>query len=351
MAVMTVRFATDTEVSQWNELLVHNPDGGNVFSSRQMAETKRQNGWLPRYIVVDTIAVPVLEKSVPLLGKYWYAPKGPGVSTIQELQKLLPRLQQFAAEHGVFAVKIEPEVPDSDETKVQLLKAGLVRTNPVQPNNSTVVIDLSPTLEAIMASLNQKGRHAIHRAERDGVSVQAVELSDANMRTMYDLLAETAAGRFESSLRSFDYYKGFWQNFAANGQGSLFFAYLDGKVVAAAYSMFLGTKGLYKDGASVREKTAYGASHLLQWEIIKWMKSRGVTSYDLCGAPHSSRVDDPTHPFHGVGRFKTSFNKRVTDYIGCYDVIVRPAQYRLWQRIGQRLALSLSYRLKHRQWF
>lgn len=348
---MTSRYATADETARWNELLVQNPDGGNVFGSLQMAETKQQSGWKPRYIYVDGIAITVLEKSVPLLGKYWYLPKGPGVTSLTQLLKLLPSLQQFAASQGVFAVKIEPEVPSSDEAAAQLQKAGLVRTRAIQPNNSTVVIDLSPTPGEIMAAFNQKGRHAIHRAERDGVTAQVVELSDANMRVMFDLLAETAAGRFESSLRSFEYYKAFWRNFATDGRGALFFAYLGDRVVAAAYSMYLGKKGLYKDGASVREKTAYGASHRLQWEIMQWMKARGVESYDLCGAPPSHRIDDPSHPFHGVGRFKTSFNKQVTDYIGCYDLIVRPRQYTIWQKIGERLVISLTYRLKHRQWF
>lgn len=348
---MTTRLATDDEIAKWDELLVQNPDGGNVFQSAKLAETKRANGWTPRYLFIDSLAITVLEKPVLLHGKFWYLPKGPGVTDVNALLPLLPELKEFAAKQGVFAVKIEPEIPEQDETKAQLVKAGLVHTRAVQPNTSTVVIDLSPSLDEIMAAFNQKGRHAIHRAERDGVTATPVELTEENMKIMFDLLTETAAGRFESSLRSYEYYKGFWQNFAQDGHGALFFAYLDGKVVAAAYSMYLGKKGLYKDGASVREKTAYGASHRLQWEIIKWMKERGVESYDLCGAPHSSDANNPDSPFYGIVRFKTSFNKHITDYIGAYDLIVTPAKYKLWQKIGQRLAISLSYRLKRQQWF
>ncbi len=348
---MTTRLATDEEIAKWNELLVQNPDGGNVFQSAKLAETKRTGGWTPRYIFIDSLAVTVLEKPVLFHGKFWYLPKGPGVTDSNTLLPLLPELKAFAAKQGVFALKIEPEVPDSDETTAQLLRAGLIKTTPVQPNNSTVIIDLSPSLDDIMAAFNQKGRHAIHRAERDGVTAQAVELTYENMKIMFDLLTETAAGRFESSVRGLDYYKKFWQNFAENGKGSLFFAYLNGEVVAAAYSMYMGKKGLYKDGASVRAKTAYGASHRLQWEVIKWMKERGVESYDLCGAPHSQEVNNPDIPLYGIGRFKTSFNKHITDYIGAYDLIVNPTKYKLWQKIGQRLAISLSYRLKHRQWF
>ena len=348
---MTIRFANDDEIAQWDELITGNPDGGNVFQSTHLAEIKRANGWVPRYIFIDSLAVTVLEKPVLLHGKFWYLPKGPGITDINTLLPLLPALKEFAAAQGVFAVKIEPEILESDETKAQLLKNGLVHTRAVQPNVSTVVIDLTPTLDEIMAAFNQKGRHAIHRAERDGVTAKPVELTEENMGIMFDLLTETAAGRFESSIRGYEYYKQFWQAFAQGGKGSLFFAYLDGKVVAAAYSMYLGKKGLYKDGASVREKTAYGASHRLQWEIIKWMKDRGVESYDLCGAPHSSQVNDPASPFYGIGRFKTSFNKHITDYVGCYDLVVNPAKYRLWQKIGQRLSVSLAYRLRRQQWF
>ena len=348
---MKIRFAHPDEIASWDTLLASNADGGNVFQSRELAETKQLGGWKPRYLLCDNVAVTVLEKYVPLLGHYWYLPKGPGVNSADAVLELVPNLRAFAATQNVFAIKIEPEIIETEEAHHSLVEAGLIRTNPIQPNGSTVIIDLKPTLEDIMKNFNQKGRHAIHRAERDGARAKAVPLTDENMQTMYDLLCDTAAGRFESSVRSFEYYHEFWMRFAGNDHGALFFTYVDDKVVAGAYCMYLDRKGLYKDGASVRERTVYGASHLLQWEIIKWMKSHDVESYDLCGAPHSSHINDEAGAFYGIGRFKTSFNKHVTDYIGCYDIIVRSRAYELWQRIGLRLALSLSYRLKHDQWF
>ena len=348
---MNIRVATPDEIESWDSLLTANPDHGNVFQSRALAETKQLGGWKPRYLMCDQLALTVLEKYVPFLGTYWYLPKGPGVTTETEVIALTAALREFAASQGVFAIKLEPEVRETPEAQQALESTGLIRTHAIQPNVSTVIIDLSPSLDEVMASFNQKGRHAIHRAERDGATAAAVELTEENMRTMYNLLRDTAAGRFESSLRSYEYYKEFWTRFSAQGRGSLFFAHVEGKVVAAAFCMYLGTKGLYKDGASIREKIVYGASHLLQWEVIKWMKSRGVESYDLCGAPHSSRINDETGPFYGIGRFKTSFNKQVTDYVGCYDIVVNPRAYHLWQRIGQRIVISLHYRLKHDQWF
>ncbi|MBC7764813.1 peptidoglycan bridge formation glycyltransferase FemA/FemB family protein [Microbacteriaceae bacterium] len=348
---MNVRYANEDEIKRWDELLVANADGGNVFQSTEVAETKRKNGWTPRYVILEDMAITVLEKSVPLLGNYWYLPKGPGVHDISNLKAAVESLKPFAADNSVFCIKIEPELLDDPSIHESLTNIGLHKTPPVQPNASTVLIDLSSSVDEIMAGLNQKGRHAIRRGERDGVTTKAVDLTDGSMRQMFDLLNETAAGRFESSVRPFEYYKKFWTSLAKNGHGQLFFAYVDQHLVAGAFCMLLGTKGLYKDGASVRERTVYGASHLLQWHAIHWMKAHGALVYDFCGAPHSSVIGDESHPFYGIGRFKTSFNKHVTDYIGCYDIPVNTTKYAIWQKIGQRLAVSLSYRIKHRQWF
>jgi lipid II:glycine glycyltransferase (peptidoglycan interpeptide bridge formation enzyme) len=301
--------------------------------------------------MLDSRAITVLEKHVPLLGRYWYLPKGPGVIDDSDLDATIAALKPFAAQQGVFCIKIEPELLETPELQESLAAQGFVKTGHVQPNSSTVLVDLTPSLEEIMAGLNQKGRHAIRRAERDGVVAKAVDLTDETMRQMFDLLNETAVGRFETSVRSFDYYKQFWTSLVENDHGQLFFAYVDDRLVASAFCMLLGTKGLYKDGASVRERTVYGASHLLQWRVIEWMKDHGATVYDFCGAPHSSVITDESQHFYGMGRFKTSFNKHVTDYIGCYDIPVNERSYRFWQKIGQRLTISLSYRIKHRQWF
>jgi len=343
--MMTVRFATPDEREDWDARIIANPDGGNIFQGYQFAEQKKLGGWVPRFVVADTIAITVLEKQF-LFHKLWYLPKGPGVSSIRELDELLPALKEFAASQNVFVLKIEPELIKKDETLADLMKLGLKKVRPIQPNFSTVTLDISSDLDAVLASLNQKGRHAIRRAERDGVTVQRVQATEENCRAMYALLAETAAGSF--SIRSYNYYKTFWQRYERAGQGQLFFAYVDGKPAAGAYALVLGKKSTYKDGASVRERSTYGASHLLQWEVIRWAKENGSMVHDFCGAPPSDQINNPDHPHYGIGRFKTSFNKQVTDYVGAYDYAVNPTLYTIWTRFGERAALRL-YAYRHHE--
>ena len=338
---MSVRYATQDEVAHWDDFIL-SEEGGNIFASATYAEIKRHGGYTPRYIMAGTAAVTVLEKTT-LLGRWWYLPKGPLVAGSDALKKVLEPLKAFARSQGIFMLKIEPELPASESTA--LTKMGHVPVKPVIPNSSTITLDISAKKEALLASLPQKGRHAIKRAERDGVTVTAVETTTEHCRTMYRLLSETAEGRF--GLRPYSYYERYWQSFATAGQGQLFFAHYEGRVVAGAYAMVYGEKSTYKDGASIRDRTAYGASHLLQWHVIQWAKEHGARLHDFCGSPPSARINDETHPHYGIGRFKLSFSKQVVDYVGCYDVVIRPTAYWLWRKVGERLAHKLFYLSRH----
>lgn len=349
---MELRFATDTEIATWNDRVIANPDGGNVFQGVEFAEQKKLGGWTPRYILADGVALTVLEKPVLGLGKLWYLPKGPGVTSVVQLCDMLGNLRKFAAQNGVFVVKVEPELEKNESVLAALGASELVPVSPIQPNFSTVTIDLTPDLETVMKNFNQKGRHAIHRAERDGVTVERVETTDENCQTFYELLVQTAQGQgFAGSLRSYDYYRAYWQRYAGAGLGQLFFAYFEGEIVAGAFALAYGSKSTYKDGASKRVDGAYGVTHLVQWHVITWAKEHGSTLHDLCGAPPSDKIDDKTHPHYGIGRFKTSFNKHVTDYVGAYDLVVKPRQYSLWVKLGEKLTQRLWRQRHHENWY
>ena len=337
---MAVRFATPEEISRWNELIINNPDGGNVFSSYEYAQQKLLGNYTLHFVMINDLAVTVLEKSTPPLGKLWYLPKGPNVTSSKALFAALKELGPFARSRGVFAVRIETELSRSEQPT--LTRHGLRKAAPIIPNPSTITLSISSKLDELLMNLPQKGRHAIRRAERDGVTVEQVKATDKNCKIMYKLLSETAEGQF--GIRSYNYYKTFWQRFEESGLGQLFFASFEGKIVAGAYAMVYGKKSTYKDGASVRKRTAYGASHLLQWHVIEWAKSKGATLHDFCGSPPSDEIDNATHPHYGIGRFKSSFSRNVVDFIGCYDLVLKPVAYKIWTRIGERVYRHYYYK-------
>ena len=341
---MSIQLATKEEINHWNNLINANPDGGNILQGKEFLEQKAEAGWKIHYILVDNRAVGVMEKPVPLLGKVWYIPKGPSTVSVNDLKKLLNVLIPFAKKHGVFSIKIEPELPHD----IDISGLGAYRTKPVQYNYSTVLVDISPSLDEILAHMNQKGRHAVRRAERDGVVVKLVDVTDENCEVMYSLLAETGRGA-GFPIRPKGYYKSFYRRYGKNGQ--LFLAYYEDRAVAGAFAMVQGKKSMYKDGASVRDRPAYGASHLLQWHVIQWAKNKGSLLHDLAGAPPINRTRDATHPLYSVGRFKRQFNNETTEYIGAYNIAVRPIRARIWNKFGEKLVRKLYFMTKHESYY
>lgn len=343
---MTPRFATPEEITSWNQLVLANPDGGNILQGREFAEQKTLAGWQIRYIIASSIAIMALEKRIPFLGKVWYIPKGPGVITKKQLVALLPPLREFARSNGVFTIKIEPEIPHDTSIK----DLDLAKTRPIQANTSTIYVDLSPDLDTILVQLPQKGRHAIRRAERDGVTVEKVSATDKNCLIMYNLLKETARDA-QFGIRPSNYYKAFYKRYEKAGLGQLFFAKFEGKIVAGAFAVCFGTKSTYKDGASIRQRTAYGASHLLQWDVITWAKEHGSTLHDLCGVPPISQSKNPEHPYYGIGLFKASFNKEITEYVGAYEIPVNPLKSKLWTTFIEKAIRRTYYKRHHESYY
>lgn len=338
---MTARYATPDEIAHWDEHIIANPDGGNMFSSYEFAQMKLTGGYKVHYVFVNKIAITVLEKNTRVLGKLWYLPKGPNITSTKDLWPILKALKQLGKKQRVFAIRIEPELDRSWQSMLE--RHGMIKARPIIPNPSTITLDISAPLDDILQRLPQKGRYAINRAKRDGATIRLIEATDKNCEIMFALLTKTAEGQF--GLRSYQYYKLFWQSFETSGHGQLFFAYDGNKVVAGAYAIVLGKKSTYKDGASVRRRTIYGASHLLQWHVIQWAKSRGALSHDLCGSPPSDEINNPEHPHHGIGLFKTAFNRTVTDYVGCYDYVLSKTQHSFWIKLGEKVARRIhSYK-------
>lgn len=347
---MTVRFATQDEISDWNSRILANPDDGNIFQGKEFAEQKELAAWKVQYVISGKVAVTVLEKKIFGFGKVWYIPKGPGITNTSELQKLIEPLSAFARKQGVFTIKIEPEVLRDQKNLSKMTELGLTKTRPIQPNFSTVIMDIHKDLKTVMLELPQKGRYAIKRAERDGVTTELVPATDENCKIMFELLRDTAVSA-GFGIRSADYYKTYYQRYEKAGIGQLFFAKYEGEIVAGAYALAFGHKGTYKDGASIRKRTAYGASHLLQWEVIKWMKKKGVTIHDLCGAPPIASIKDTSHPHYGLGVFKTSFNKEATEYVGAYEIPVQPLKSKLWTKFFEKLIRRIYYKMHHESYY
>ena len=248
-------------------MLAANPDGGHILQTRAWGEFKGANGWRPHHLVWEgpdhTVAVLVLGRDFPGFGELWYAPKGPGVANERQLLGFATDLA--ASTPPAFVLRLEPDVKDAEVSAATLNGAGICKApTDIQINRATIIIDLTPDEEALLASFKPKTRYNIRLATRKEVVVAPVPASPENLEAMYSMMGSTRdrAGFF---LRPREYYQGYWRLQSERGQGQLFFATYQGRPLAGAFVTFIGTKAWYKDGGSTREEQNRMPSYLLQW--------------------------------------------------------------------------------------
>ncbi|MEO5315710.1 peptidoglycan bridge formation glycyltransferase FemA/FemB family protein [Pseudarthrobacter sp. CC12] len=339
----TARFATAEEIENWDKHVTANPNGGNMLQSAAYASVKNGSGWKVRFLVLEgggnSSYNLVLEKSFPVLGRLWYLIKGPDLTGAADLGPALEACARLVRGRrlNVFTIKVEPDIIDSDDARRELAAANLAKAPNIQSNDSTALLDISGTEEEVFKAVSSRARNAIRRAEREGCQVVRQEHGPETYRTLYDLMANTVSAKGSMPLRSYDYYARFWDEFCNRGQGNFFFTYEDGKPSVGAFVINYGAKATYKDGGSIQNRKQYGDSHLVQWTAIKRMQELGCTEYDFCGTPPAARIKDKAHNLYGMGMFKTSFTKTVTDFVGCHDYVLSPLRHRLWVNGGEKV--------------
>ncbi|WP_350004898.1 peptidoglycan bridge formation glycyltransferase FemA/FemB family protein [Pseudarthrobacter sp. WHRI 8279] len=339
----TARFATAEEIENWDKHVTANPNGGNMLQSAAYASVKNGSGWKVRFLVLENGTSAsynlVLEKSFPVLGRLWYLIKGPDLEGPADLSPALEACAAFVRGRklNVFTIKIEPDIVESEEAQARLLEAGLVKAPNIQSNDSTALLDISAPEEEVFKTISSRARNAIRRAEREGCEVVRQEHGPETYRALYDLMADTVNAKGSMPLRSYEYYAAFWDEFCNRGQGNFFFTYEDGKPSVGAFVINYGAKATYKDGGSTQNRKQYGDSHLVQWAAIRRMQELGCREYDFCGTPPASRIKDKSHNLYGMGMFKTSFTKTVTDFVGCHDYVLSPVKHKLWVKGAEKV--------------
>jgi len=337
-----LREATADEISNWDTLILANPNGGDILQGTVFASIKKSGHWRPRYLIYDgqqKIAALFLELKIPSIGTILYCPAGPGVASGEQLEAITRANQAYFLTHqNIFLIKIEPALPAETTMPKQLTKAP----HNIQPHASVAcIINFPDTPEELFAFYSTQERNRIRKAQKNGITVRKVETNESNLKKFFELYVTTGE-RNSFFVRPYSYYRNFWQEFSNAKQGQLFFAEKDGQLLCGGFVIYLDRLGYYKDSGSVRGISLYNAPHLLQWEMQSWLLQKGVRRYEMIGVPPLSRLNDETHPLYNVGMFKRSFDPNIIDLVGTWDQILRPSAYKRWLSYGQKISNKVA---------
>ncbi len=366
----------------WNELISKLPNP-HFLQTYEWGQVKAKYGWSPLYavwtddkfsvisdrssenwsLITDhcVAACLILKRQIISNGfaarlSVLYSPKGPLLDWTNESlrNRVLDDLQSFAKKHGAIFLKMDPDVvlgtgvPVSEEDAIdnngQVVMAELKRrgweyaSDQIQFKN-TVLIDLNPTEEEILARMKQKTRYNVRLAEKKDVTLRLGTKDDLPM--LYKMYAETSV-RDGFVIRDETYYTTVWQIFMQNEfsafslQPSAFplIAEVDGEPIAAIFVFYFAERAYYVYGMSRNAHREKMPTYLLQWEAMKRAKAKGCAVYDLWGAPE---VFNESDSLWGVYRFKEGLGGHVVRTLGAWDFAPSPLWYKMYSEIIPRV--------------
>ncbi len=318
--------------AQW-DIFIATHANGHFLQSWGWGELKALLGWYPLRLALwdgETMvaATQILRKTVPpiplFFGYLAYIPRGPVVDWRQPAlyETFFTLLDTYLRRHGAVALRWEPDVEDSTHEGQMLWQHltawGAHAVSPVQPLR-TIVLDLEPTEERLLAQMKEKWRYNIRLGMRKGVTVRVAK-SPEDIRSWYMLLQATGK-RDQFGIHDEAYYQQAWETFAPRDELRLFLAEYDGLLLAGIIVVVLGGQAIYLYGASGNEQRQLMPNYVLQWEAIRWAKQRGAQLYDFWGIPATDADDEA---MSGVYRFKRGWGGRTVSYLGGYEHVYRP---------------------------
>jgi lipid II:glycine glycyltransferase (peptidoglycan interpeptide bridge formation enzyme) len=317
----------------------------SVLQTFPWGELKSRWGWKAHRLAwpagpQGTAAAQVLSRPLPGGARFGYVPHGPIVPAARDDMwgRVLADLAAWASRRRVAVLKAEFDVAEpAPGLHAALTAGGWQPSHEAIQFPNTMVSDLSPDLDAILAAMKPKTRYNIRLAERRGIAVRRAAASAFD--DLFELYAETAE-RDDFAIREKAYYLDAWGTLLGQLKGTVVLAERAGHILAANLIVAVGSTAYYMYGASATEGRRDMPAYLAQWDGMQWAREIGCLRYDWWGGPTTLDEDDP---LWGVYRFKTGFGAEMLERPGPWDLAVnRPAYF------AYRALTGLRRRLLHR---
>ncbi len=270
----------------WDSFVESHPHG-QYSQTSLWAQVRAEQGWQPVRILVKVenrivAGVQMLVKPAPIAGKVGAVWRGPLYSCGEAgLIRIVLEVMINTCKHlGIRFLTIS--LPSEDTHLVGEARKFGFNENLLGDIDSRceIMIDLSSSLEDILARMSSKRRKIIRWADKRGIEIREGTAGDID--TFYELhLISAERQGFSPYPKRF--YQKLWQVFAPSQRVKLFIAEHEGQPVSAQVNiLFRDTVSAYKIGWNRQHANLY-PNDKLDWHTICWAKAQGYRWYNFLG--------------------------------------------------------------------
>jgi lipid II:glycine glycyltransferase (peptidoglycan interpeptide bridge formation enzyme) len=188
--------------------------------------------------------------------------------------------------------------------------------------------------DELLKAFHSKHRNVINKAIRDGVIVKDIP----NLCVVQENIRDTLLRQKLPYYPSIEFIQNLYTGL--HGKVLVMGAFYQEQLQGVALVPFDVERGYYLYGGSIEAPYA-GALNLLQYEIMRLLRDKGVQYYDFVGA----RIEvEPGSKYEGIQRFKSRFGAELRKGVA-FRVVFSPLKFSLFN-----LMIRLYFMLKGRRY-
>jgi lipid II:glycine glycyltransferase (peptidoglycan interpeptide bridge formation enzyme) len=336
-----IRVSHDTVDRDWDDFLAQTRGGHHVQTSL-WARVKSLLGWQAVRLVVmqdDHIVAgaQLLLRPFAVGGRVGFVSKGPvfAVDDPGLANLLVKELFQVVKACGISILIVQP--PNTGGSFASLLPYwGFSPTSIEVAPAATVLLDLSPDLDKILARMKKKTRRYIRHGLCQGIIGR--EGNEHDLSAFYQLHLATSQ-RQKWPIYPKQYFDEIWDVFGRHGQARLFLCEYQGEVVSTQLVIGFGDTVIAKTSGWSGHHSSLGPNQVLEWTTIQWAKSHGYRFYDLEGIDveaaktllRGSTLPDAAK--QSWFYYKLQYGGQVTLFPNAYVYVCNPALRGIFNRV------------------
>lgn len=320
----------ETKCRLWDDFVLSSPFA-HPFQTWDWGEIVKELGWEPiRYQVENKerillVAQILKRKRGPF--SILYIPRGPIFFGRDGFDFFVNNLKKICRANNAIFCKINPAIEKPSEIERWYSENRFFKSKNRDMHICTYQIDLTRSLDEIWWGFRGNVRTAIRKAEKSDVYVMA-EDGEEGLKRFYKVYSSLErAGKVR--VHNYKFFYNLWKTWHTKGYLKIFNGLHNNEPVATEFVLLFCKKAEQMWTASIKLDKDTGASQLIHWRIINWLKERRFELYDLGGVPPEKNM------LPGIQFYKKSLGGDFVHYLGEYELSGNPLFYWAWRLIGK----------------